>query len=136
MWNPDAAANWSLLFTPIFGTWLHMQNWRALGETERAESAKTWLMLSTLVLVGLGIGGALMPFSGISQWTWVADFVLLLSWYFGSARGQARWVRERYGKDYVRKGWLPPVLAALGLLIANSFVLSVLRAISFNMMRR
>ena len=57
LWNPNAAANWSLLFSPIFGTWLHMLNWRALGEAERAESAKTWLMVSTLLQVGVSVGG-------------------------------------------------------------------------------
>lgn len=32
LWNPNAAANWSLLFTPLFGAYLHMLNWRSLGE--------------------------------------------------------------------------------------------------------
>lgn len=27
LWNPNAAANWCLLFTPSFGSWLHMKNW-------------------------------------------------------------------------------------------------------------
>ena len=26
LWNPNAAANWSLLFSPAFGAWLHMKN--------------------------------------------------------------------------------------------------------------
>jgi hypothetical protein len=41
LWNPNAAANWSLLFSPMFGAWLHMKNWAALGEPERAAARRT-----------------------------------------------------------------------------------------------
>ena len=30
LWNPNAAASWSLLFSPAFGAFLHMKNWQAL----------------------------------------------------------------------------------------------------------
>ena len=36
LWNPDAAACWSMLFTPLFGTILVIRNWEALGEPKRA----------------------------------------------------------------------------------------------------
>jgi hypothetical protein len=107
LWNPDAAASWSLLFTPIFGAWLHMKNWEALGEARKARAAKAWASLSLVILV---------PMSLIQVWTpWLryAAVALLLSWYVVSARGQARWVAERYGKTYVRKGWTRPLLLAV-----------------------
>lgn len=31
LWNPNAAVNWSVLFTPIFGAWIQAKNWKALG---------------------------------------------------------------------------------------------------------
>ena len=31
LWNPGAAMAWSLLFSPIFGAFVHMKNWQALG---------------------------------------------------------------------------------------------------------
>ena len=120
LWNPNAAAVWSLLFTPIFGIWLHMFNWRALGETERAESAKTWLMLTALLIVGTLIGGVLMPFSGLLSVSRFGSFGLLLAWYFASARPQARWVAERYGNRYRRRGWGQPLLGAVILIIGGS----------------
>jgi len=125
LWNPNAAANWSLLFSPIFGTWLHMLNWRALGETKRAESAKTWLMVTTLLLVGMTLGGALMPFSGLIGLRAFASFALLVAWYFGSARPQAKWVAEHYGDHYARRGWTQPLLGALVLWIAGSVLFTV-----------
>jgi predicted amidophosphoribosyltransferase len=27
IWNPNAASNWSLVFTPAFGSYLHARNW-------------------------------------------------------------------------------------------------------------
>ena len=32
LWNPGAAASWSLLLSPVFGAILHMKNWQAMGE--------------------------------------------------------------------------------------------------------
>ena len=136
LWNPNAAANWSLLFTPIFGSWLHMLNWRALGETERAESAKTWLLLSALLQVGLTFGAVTMPLSGLDALLWPVTFVLLLAWYFGSARPQARWVRARYGDAYPRKGWWQPLLGAVVLWIATSLAFSLAGTIAGNLARR
>ena len=134
LWNPNAAVNWSLLFTPIFGTWLHMLNWQALGETERAESAKTWLLLSSLMLVGLNVVGVLVRIVGFAQVTGLVSFVLLLTWYFASARAQARWVAERYGDRYPRKGWWQPLLGAVVLCAANSFAIVFVAAISLTLM--
>ena len=39
IWNPNAASNWSIIFTPAFGSYLHALNWRTLGEEEHARSA-------------------------------------------------------------------------------------------------
>jgi len=136
LWNPNAAANWSLLFSPIFGTWLHMLNWRALGETQRAESAKTWLLLMALLLVATSAGGALMPLSGLSLLTSIAWFVLLLVWYFASARPQVKWIAERYGNDYPRHGWTQPLLGAIVLFIAHAVLDTFIGIIGMNVMPR
>ena len=58
LWNPNAAANWSLLFTPAFGAYLHAQNWRAMGEQDRASASMRWLfvglaLLAVYFLVGI-----------------------------------------------------------------------------------
>ncbi len=56
LWNPNAAASWCLLLTPIFGTWLHLKNWSALGDAERIGSARTWFILSIAVAAVLVLG--------------------------------------------------------------------------------
>jgi hypothetical protein len=40
IWNPNSAANWSLIFSP------------ALGEPAKASVAKIWVLVTLLVLVG------------------------------------------------------------------------------------
>ena len=116
LWNPNAAANWSLLFTPAFGAYLHMLNWRALGEAGRARSSKIWFIAS-LIVIGLGVlvgflmydsrthnGGGRFP-----------GLIYVVVWYFASARGQARYVKERWGSDYPRRGWGKPLLIAFAI---------------------
>ena len=43
LWNPDAAACWSFLFSPIFGSCLLAANWRALGKPEKAATNMVWV---------------------------------------------------------------------------------------------
>ena len=115
LWNPNAAANWSLLFTPIFGAFLHMKNWQALGETGKARVSRYWVILGAAVFSGFMLLAAVQPQSkGVGSLIRSLGFILLLAWYFGSARAQARYVKERFGSQYPRRGWGKPMLAALG----------------------
>ncbi|MGB0769032.1 MAG: hypothetical protein ACPGYV_15145, partial [Phycisphaeraceae bacterium] len=45
LYSPNAAANWSLLFTPIFGAYLHAKNWRAIGDADRADTNIKWMWI-------------------------------------------------------------------------------------------
>ena len=90
LWNPNAAVNWSLLFSPAFGAWLHIKNWEALGEPQKAKAAKTWIVIS---------------------------LVLLVSSYVSAGRVQAPPVKQRFGKGYPRRGWSQPLLSAVGAVI-------------------
>lgn len=119
IWNPSAAARWSLLFTPVFGAALHMKNWQALGEPEKAAQAKGWLIGSVLYLVAAGVSGALWPDSrGLDVLFRGAGLGLLIAWYTLSARAQARYVTGHYGTTYPRKGWARPLLYALAIIVA------------------
>lgn len=117
LWNPNAAANWSLLFSPVFGALLHMKNWQALGEPEKAASAKRWAIAALVVFAVLALFGALLPDErSMDALSRVAAIVLLFTWYFASARHQTAYVKSRFGKTYLRKGWLKPLaLAVLGI---------------------
>jgi hypothetical protein len=113
IWNPNSAANWSLLFSPAFGAYLHMKNWEALGEPAKASVAKVWVLVTLLALASTAVAAAFWPnprsLDGVSR---TVGFVLLLSWYFSSGRSQAEYVKSRYGKDYPRRTWGKPLLLA------------------------
>ena len=127
IWNPNSAANWSLLFSPAFGAYLHMKNWEALGEPVKASAAKVWVLVTLLTLAGITLAAALLPnprsLDGVSR---ALGLVLLLSWYFSSGRSQAEYVKSRYGKDYQRRNWGKPLLlGCLALLGFGVFIFIV-----------
>lgn len=118
LWNPNAAANWSLLLTPAFGAYLHARNWDALGRPDKATANRVWVWLTVgllgldLALVGLanwGLGDKRIVFGGGA---------VLVFWYFIHGRGQIGYVADRHGRKYARKGWAGPLLAAVGGLVA------------------
>jgi hypothetical protein len=118
LWRPSAVVAWSLFFTPVFGSWLLMHNWRVLGQARAARSAQYWLLASILVLALELLGGAITervngnaPFA---QWLALAWLGL---WLLGAAAPQWRLVRRRFGRRYARRGWN----GALGMAVAWGF---------------
>ena len=117
LWNPNAAASWSLLFTPVFGTWLHWRNWLAMGEADRARTARYWFIAAVVVVLATVALSVLLPT--------ISDGVLrainigcLIAWFYGGAKPQVLHVRARFGATYPRRGWIVPILAAIGVLAA------------------
>jgi len=106
LWRPSAVAVWSLVFTPAFGSWLLMHNWRALGQPQAAGRARNWLRASLLVLGLQVLAGAinrrLNGDSPLGAWLALAWLGL---WLLGAAWPQWLVVRRRYGRGYARRGW-------------------------------
>ena len=118
IWNPNAAANWSLLFSPVFGAILPMKNWDALGEPAKAAGAKAWATATLVLIVALTSASAMLPDSkALDAASRGIGPILLLAWYFSSGRSQARFVKERFGAAYPRKGWTRPLLIAVGIAV-------------------
>lgn len=110
LWNPNAAANWSLLFSVIFGAVLHMKNWEALGEPEKAASSKRWAVGALIFFVVMTVFSAFTEDEKLADAiTKIFAFGLLITWYFLNARAQQRYVIAKFGQDYPRKGWLKPI---------------------------
>ena len=113
LWNPNAASNWSLVFSPIFGALLQMKNWQALDEPEKASTSKLWV-IANLVLA-LVLPSAAMVLAATKSRVALPQslgFIPLIAWYVGNGRAQAAYVKERFGKDYPRRGWGAPILIA------------------------
>lgn len=131
LWNPNAAANWSILFSPIFGAFLHMKNWQALGEAGKASAAKLWIIVGVLLFLGLALIPLFLPFEEeADKLSRPIALIFLLSWYFSSAKHQAKYVKDRFGSTYPRKGWGIPLLLAVVAIIGFVVVVMVVAVIA------
>lgn len=131
LWNPNAAANWSLLFTPAFGAYLHARNAEALGRTDEARANRIWFYLSLGWLVAV-LAGTFVPAIG-DGWYHAISIGMLLGWYFSLGREQARYVKETWQGSYPRKPWGCPLLVGFGGLAAFLGLLFVLLLIAYRL---
>ncbi len=110
LWNPSAAGSWSILFTPIFGSYLMKRNWEAIGDEDKARGSRNWMILSILMLFVSALAGI--------------GLVYLIVWYFVANRPQITYVKERWGSDYPRQPWGKPLGIAFVLwLIPTALIL-------------
>lgn len=127
LWNPDAAARWSLLFSPIFGAWLHMKNWAAMGEDAKAQVSKLWVIGMALFFIGIIVASLFVSnqrlFDAISR---LGGLVLLVTWYFVESRPQQAHVKALFGTRYPRKGWGLPMLLAVAAFVGMVVLVFVL----------
>lgn len=118
LWNPTAAGGWSLIFSPIFGAFLHMQNWKALGQPEKATASKKWIFASIVFFVALGFSSLFMMESkGLDAFGRFGGLALLIAWYYAIGKSQQTYVAERFGKHYPRRAWTIPLVTAIGIFI-------------------
>jgi len=117
LWNPNAAANWSLLFSPAFGAWIHAKNWRTLNCHDKAQASMVWVYLGLALLVV----AIFVPDRAARS----ISIAFLFGWYFNSAREQAKYVKSEFEGTYRKRGWGKPLGLALLALIAYVLVLIV-----------
>jgi hypothetical protein len=110
LWNPNAAVNWSLLFSPVFGSYLQYQNWRALGEKDKADTTLIWFIFSWLALTTqvAGLLG-LVP----TEFSLPAVFIYYVIWFFLDGRKQNAYLKVKYENMYAKKSWKVPLLIAI-----------------------
>jgi hypothetical protein len=119
LWNPNAAALWSLLLSPAFGAFLHMKNWAALGESGREDTSRKWFFGLIAGYLALSIASIWLPESRhVDALSRGGGVGLLVGWYFADARSQIEYVLRRHGKGYPRRGWLAALLLGLAGLVA------------------
>ena len=124
LWNPNAAASWSILFTPAFGAYLHAQNARALGRKDEAKSNEAWFY-GTLIFLAASL---IIPFvPGLNQLpTRFAGLAVLLVWYFSVAKSQVQYVKDTYGDTYPRSPWGMPLVVGSACLVGLFMVAFIL----------
>jgi len=110
LWNPIAATNWSLLFSPIFGAWLQAKNWENLGDAAKSKKSMYWVYGGfALFFLCLFLPGAVPTAMG---------FLFLVAWYVTTSRKQIKHISNTLNDDYERKSWAAPLMfAGFGLVV-------------------
>lgn len=126
LWNPNAATAWSLLFSPVFGAYLQMRNWQALGDAPKAQASWYWCISTFALIVLLVFASVLLPDGNpMHKLADRSGLIILLVWYFANGKQQIAYVKERFGTDYPRKGWGAPLGIAFGALFVFFMALVV-----------
>ncbi len=108
LWNPNAAALWSLLFSPAFGAFLHAGNWSVLGDQRRAKQSMVWFYTSIAIIVAIVV--LPMPEAIGDKAGRLIGMGLLLAWYFSMGKQQIELVKEMFPNgSYRKRSWLPPL---------------------------
>lgn len=122
LWNPNAAASWSLIFSPVFGALLQRSNWLAMGHPDKAARSLQWVWAYLVFLVvTVGVSAVLPNEKAADLLTRVAGLVFLVVWYYANGKEQVGLVLARYGRDYPRRSWWKPI--GIALLVAFGFVM-------------
>lgn len=106
LWNPTAIRLWSLPFTWGFGGFLMAQNWKSLGEHEKAKKSMIWFYS----IFGFIFLGLITPDDDFTLK--IFRFVglgVLAAWSIFSAQPQINYIKERFGNDYQRRSWGKPI---------------------------
>lgn len=129
IWNPNAASNWSIIFSPAFGSYLHALNWRTLGEPEKEKSAMGWFYFSLAMLGAYVLIFVFMKkpedADGVTRGL---GLLYLFVWYFSAGRAQARYVKEKFGSNYLRRAWGKPLLIGVAAFIGYIILAAIVGA--------
>lgn len=98
LWNPNAVANWCLVFTPIFGSFLISKNWKELNQAQKAKGSMVWFYVSIVILLIIVILAGIMPMFR------VLALAYLVVWYLACAKRQVHYIK-RNQINYEKKDW-------------------------------
>lgn len=109
LWNPNVAASWSLLFSPIFGALIHAKNWKELGQEENAKKSMLWAYIGMIFMIVF----IFLP----DSLGFTPAIIFLLVWYFVVGNKQMKYISENQ-IQYSKKDWKKPISIALISLVA------------------
>lgn len=121
LWNPNAAAGWSLLFSVAFGAFLHARNADAMGRHGEAKANRVWFYVTIAYSAFSLVRIQAIPPVLFS----LASTGLLLGWYFALGKEQVRYVKQTWRDRYQRKPWKKPLIIASCFLIGTFIGLTV-----------
>jgi hypothetical protein len=97
-------------------------NWKAIGDNAKAQANIVWLVLSLAATGAWLVGRLYSPDSLLATAGGLAQVAVLILWYFTSAKNQAAYVKERFGKTYPRRSWAAPLAAGFVAIVGVFFL--------------
>ena len=127
LWNPMAAAYWSLLFSPAFGAFLHAKNAESLGRAKEAKTNMVWFYISLVYLGFTFASGFIFPTIPDSVFRFPA-LIFYCCWFYVGEK-QVKYVKATWRKDYHKKSWAVPLSVAFGCWIVIIAVFIIVSAV-------
>ena len=90
IWNPNVAACLSIIFTPIFGAWIHAKNWEVL----KKEQERRWSMLFVYCLIAVTIFVVYYQYFIGDVKSSPLSIGTLLTWYFILGKLQVSHIKD------------------------------------------
>ena len=109
IWNPNVAACLSIIFTPIFGAWIHAKNWEVL----KKEQERRWSMLFVYCLISVTIFVVYYQLFIGDVKSSPLSIGTLLTWYFILGKSQLSHIKDN-NINYEKKSWIKPLLCGVG----------------------
>ena len=109
IWNPNVAACLSIIFTPIFGAWIHAKNWEVL----KKEQERRWSMLFVYCLIIVTIFVVYYQIFIGDVKSSPLSIGTLLTWYFILGKSQLSHIKDN-NINYEKKSWIKPLLCGVG----------------------
>lgn len=115
LYNPNAAANWSILLSPVFGSYVLMKNWRTLGNENAAKRSKIWMIALAALIV-------ILSFLDVPAYG--SALLLLLVWLFCEQKPQIRYIKA-HCPAYQKKKWGKTAGSGIGIYCVSLLVLTL-----------
>ncbi|MDY6009639.1 MAG: hypothetical protein SPJ12_00605 [Duodenibacillus sp.] len=127
LYNPMFACVLALLFTPMFGGFLHAANWRELGNTQKAELNMSWVRRTFVTFAVYVVAEPFIRDTLIGRYLMIALFFgLWLSW-LPLGIEQCRYVARTVGRNYVSARWGKPLmLGTLGWITYTAIAIALI----------
>lgn len=122
LFGPDAAALWSLVLTPLFGTALMLVNaWRDPQAVDRA-TATAWVVAAAAALAGAIAFSLTAGHAGAWSLARIGLAFLTVVWYVAVAQPLSKRVIRRYGAMYRRAPTMALGWALLAMGVAGRWI--------------
>jgi len=104
LWNPDAAAAWSLWVTPLFGTVLQWLNARTLRDADLARTSLQWVAVCAIA-TAFAMAHMLQHEQSVASLQVASSLLSPLAciWYIASGREHSKRIIACHGRRYRKR---------------------------------